>query len=697
MSVNTVIASIQTNSVPSGTVSINGIAKQGQTLFVSNNLADADGLGVISYQWRADGLNISGANNSSLILTQVHVGKVITVTASYTDGARNFETITSGATSAVSNVNDSPTGTISIYGSVAQKYTDVSVANSLADQDGLGQFSYAWKIDSTLVGNQSTLQIFPDQSDVGKTLTVTVSYVDGFGNQESITSAGRIIANTNDKPHGSVNISGGFGTPFTSTWTIYQGQILTASNDLTDNDGIGTISYQWKANGVNIVGATNATLTLIQLQVGKIISVTANYIDSFGATEPVESSSTSNSIKNINDAPTGIVTINGNTVQDQILMVTNTLADVDGLGTVNYQWKADGTNIEGATNASLTLTQAQVGKSITVIASYLDLFGAVESVQSTPTSIVIALSNADTTPPTIAVSTSASGLTSGGSATITFALSEASSNFTSSDVTVSGGTLSNFSGSGTSYTATFTPAANSTTNGVVSVSNGVFTDAAGNANADGSDANNSVTMSVNTTSTSPLIGNTFVATKGADAFLGTTAIDTVVVSGAASNYSITKTANGYKITDKAGSDATDTVSNVERVKFTDSHLALDIDGNAGTTAKILGAVFGKDSVGNKAFVGIGLSFLDAGWTYDRLGGLALDAAGAQTNDQIVTLLWTNVIGSKPSTADKAPFIALLENGMTPGELVHLAADTIFNTTNINLIGLSQTGIEFNPV
>ena len=188
-----------------------------------------------------------------------------------------------------------------------------------------------------------------------------------------------------------------------------------------------------------------------------------------------------------------------------------------------------------------------------------------------------------------------------------------------------------------------------------------------------------------------------MATKNADAFLGTTAIDTIAVSGGASDYSITKTANGYKITDKAGLEASDTVSNVERVKFTDSYLALDIDGNAGTTAKILGAVFGKDSVGNKAFVGIGLSFLDAGWTYDRLGGLALDAAGAQTNDQIVTLLWTNVIGSKPSIADKAPFIALLENGMTPGELVHLAADTIFNTNNINLVGLSQTGIEFNPV
>ena len=58
---------------------------------------------------------------------------------------------------------------------------------------------------------------------------------------------------------------------------------------------------------------------------------------------------------------------------------------------------------------------------------------------------------------------------------------------------------------------------------------------------------------------------------------------------------------------------------------------------------------------------------------------------------------TNVIGTKPTTADKAPFIALLENGMTAGALAHLAADSSFNTTNINLVGLAQTGIEYIPV
>ena len=138
-------------------------------------------------------------------------------------------------------------------------------------------------------------------------------------------------------------------------------------------------------------------------------------------------------------------------------------------------------------------------------------------------------------------------------------------------------------------------------------------------------------------------------------------------------------------------------SGIERLKFTDKSIAIDLNGNAGTTAKILGAVFGKESVSNKSYVGIGLSFLDAGWTYDNLAGVALDAAGAKTNDQIVSLLWTNVIGTKPTAADKQPFIAMLENGMTAGALANLAADTSFNTTNINLVGLAQTGIEYIPV
>ena len=184
---------------------------------------------------------------------------------------------------------------------------------------------------------------------------------------------------------------------------------------------------------------------------------------------------------------------------------------------------------------------------------------------------------------------------------------------------------------------------------------------------------------------------------GNDTLDGGLGIDIATYTNAKSNFLLNFTSlSNRSLTDVSGSQGIDTLVSIERLKFSDTSLAIDLEGNAGITAKILGAVFGKESLTNKTYVGIGLSFLDAGWSYDNLAGLALDAAGAKTNEQIVSLLWTNVIGTKPTDADKAPFIALLVNGTTAGALAHLAADTSFNTTNINLVGLAQTGIEYTP-
>lgn len=104
----------------------------------------------------------------------------------------------------------------------------------------------------------------------------------------------------------------------------------------------------------------------------------------------------------------------------------------------------------------------------------------------------------DTTPPTLSLSSNATSLKAGQTASLSFTLSEPSSTFTSSSITVSGGTLSAFSGSGTSYSAIFTPASNSTASGLVSVPDASFSDSAGNTNSDGSDPDNSVSFVVDT-------------------------------------------------------------------------------------------------------------------------------------------------------------------------------------------------------
>jgi Ca2+-binding RTX toxin-like protein len=89
------------NDAPTGVVTIAGVAAQGQTLTASNTLADVDGLGAIAYQWKAAGVAISGATASTLVLAAAQVGKVITVSAGYTDAKGTAESVASVATAAV--------------------------------------------------------------------------------------------------------------------------------------------------------------------------------------------------------------------------------------------------------------------------------------------------------------------------------------------------------------------------------------------------------------------------------------------------------------------------------------------------------------------------------------------------------------------------------------------------------------------
>ena len=175
-------------------------------------------------------------------------------------------------------------------------------------------------------------------------------------------------------------------------------------------------------------------------------------------------------------------------------------------------------------------------------------------------------------------------------------------------------------------------------------------------------------------------------------------IDTALYYGIRNDFSILKTNTSQTIVaDNNGLEGRDTLSDIERISFSDSSIAFDFDGNAGITVKILGAVFGKESLTNKQYVGIGLNLSDAGMSSTTLASLAVDAANLKTNDQIVSTLWKNVFGTTASISDKAPYVKLLDDGMSAGTLAWLAADTTFNKVNINLVGLAQTGIEYIPV
>ncbi|MFM6652852.1 MAG: Ig-like domain-containing protein [Microcystis panniformis] len=225
-------------------------------------------------------------------------------------------------------------------------------------------------------------------AQVNQFVRIKVSYTDGNGTLETVNSLPTSkVAYFNHVPTGSVTVTG----------TVREDQTLNTVNILEDVDGLGTFNYQWQQSTdgttwTNINGATNSTLTLGDAQVAKQIRVQVSYTDGHGTLETVNSSATTK-VTNINDTPTGSVTITGTVTEDQTLTATNTLADADGLGTLSYQWQqtTDGktwTNINGATNSSLLLTDAFAGNKVRVGVSYTDGNGTSEKVYSSTTNAI---------------------------------------------------------------------------------------------------------------------------------------------------------------------------------------------------------------------------------------------------------------------------------------------------------------------
>ena len=204
-----------------------------------------------------------------------------------------------------------------------------------------------------------------------------------------------------------------------------------------------------------------------------------------------------------------------------------------------------------------------------------------------------------------------------------------------------------------------------------------------------------------------MIGNglndIFVTGNGNDVVLGATGLNTAVLNQAFNSYTISfdTPSSDWLVSDKAGVSGSKSFNTVQRLQFTDVNLALDVGANqaAGQTAEILGAVFGKAALSNQSFVGIGLNALDAGTSVLNLMQLALNykLGVGFSNAQEISLLYQNVLGTVAQTSDINQWSGVINSGQyTQASLAVMAAQTSLNTTNINLTGLAQTGLEYTP-
>ena len=317
------------------------------------------------------------------------------VEVSYTDLQNKAESVNSTAIT-IANLNDLPTGAITISGT-GQEDSELSVDTStLSDNDGLpasSTYSYQWQMkDSSGKWNNiagATASTFtPGDAQAGQEVRVEVSYTDQQNTAESVNSTAITIANLNDVPTGSISIVG----------TAQEDSELSIDTSaLADNDGLpnsGTYSYQWQMKDSsgkwnNITGATDSTFTPGSVQASQEVRVQLSYTDLQGTTESLDSAAVT--VANVNDTPTGTITISGTAQEDSELSVdTSALADVDGLpdsSTYSYQWQVKDSsdkwnNITGATASTFTPSDAQTGKEVRVQMNYTDRQGTTESVTS---------------------------------------------------------------------------------------------------------------------------------------------------------------------------------------------------------------------------------------------------------------------------------------------------------------------------
>jgi hypothetical protein len=193
-------------------------------------------------------------------------------------------------------------------------------------------------------------------------------------------------------------------------------------------------------------------------------------------------------------------------------------------------------------------------------------------------------------------------------------------------------------------------------------------------------------------------------TAGSDYLDGGEGLDVCVFTEAKSLFTLSvDSSEQWQV--KQGS-VTDSLENVERLHFSDVNVALDLNGNAGFVAKLIGVLFGSDVVSNRQYVGAGLYQLETvGLSQDELVAVALAAGGMVLENyetsigfysHLIANLWVNAVGSTTLTMElAAPYIEQLTDGsLSAVGIVNLAAETDYNKTQINLIGLESTGLEY---
>ena len=200
-------------------------------------------------------------------------------------------------------------------------------------------------------------------------------------------------------------------------------------------------------------------------------------------------------------------------------------------------------------------------------------------------------------------------------------------------------------------------------------------------------------LPVNITGTA--LKDTFTSTYSNEYIDGGEGIDTVIYSGAKSAYSISN--NTSSVTVSSGTDGTDSLTNIERIQFSDMTVALDISGIAGQAYRVYQAAFNRtpDNGGLKYWIGL----MGSGYTLSGVASGFIASAEFKTlygsnptNELFVSKLYDNVLHRTPDAGGYNYWVGLLNSKKIDNisTLINFSEST---ENQAGVIGVIQNGIE----
>jgi hypothetical protein len=280
----------------------------------------ASGTG-LSYQWRKNSTNISGATGSSYSITSVTTADAGSYDCVVTNSCGS---VTSNA--ATLTVNTAPT--ITAHPASQIKCVGQSVTFSVSASGT--SLSYQWRKNSTNISGAT-----------GSSYTISSVTTADAGSYDCVVtnSCGSVTSNAATL---TVNTAPTI-TAHPASQTKCVGQSVTFS---VSASGTG-LSYQWRKNSTNISGATGSSYTISSVTTADAGSYDCVVTNSCGSVTSNAATLTVNTAPTITAHPASQTRCVGQSVTFSV--------SASGTG-LSYQWRKNSTNISGATGSSYTIS-----------------------------------------------------------------------------------------------------------------------------------------------------------------------------------------------------------------------------------------------------------------------------------------------------------------------------------------------------